>query len=80
MVACAYDPSTQKAEAGELLWVYGQSGLHSEFQAVLGYRVRPTLRKIKTSDSLASGFVEVLRQWSKLIQISLTAAKVESNV
>lgn len=29
---CAFNPSTQEAEAGGLLCVRGQSGLHSEFQ------------------------------------------------
>jgi hypothetical protein len=32
MVALASNPSTQEAEAGRSLWVWGQPGLQSEFQ------------------------------------------------
>ena len=32
MVAHAFNPSTQEAEAGDTQWVQGQPGLQSEFQ------------------------------------------------
>lgn len=45
MVAYACDSSIWKAEAGGLTWVLSCLGLHSEFQASLGYRVRYCLQK-----------------------------------
>jgi hypothetical protein len=35
------NPSTQETETGGLLQAHGQPGLHDEFQAILGYIVRP---------------------------------------
>jgi hypothetical protein len=37
----AYNPSTCETEARGFLQIYGKAGLHSEFQASLGYIVRP---------------------------------------
>lgn len=43
MLACAYDPRTQEAEAGESLYIQGQPVLHSECKASLVYITRPCL-------------------------------------
>ena len=40
MVLCVFDPSTQEAEADGPLWIWGQSGLHSDFQDSQSYIVR----------------------------------------
>jgi hypothetical protein len=45
VVAHAFNPSTQEAETG--LWVWGQSGLQSEFQDSQGYTEKPCLKKQK---------------------------------
>lgn len=41
----ALNLSMQEAEAGGCLWVWGQSGLHREFQASQGYLVRPCFKQ-----------------------------------
>jgi hypothetical protein len=38
MVVHTFNPSTREAEAGESLWVWGKSGLHSKFQDSQEYR------------------------------------------
>jgi hypothetical protein len=42
----ACNPSTLEAETGQK-WIPGQSVLHSEFEACLGYIARPFLKKHK---------------------------------
>ena len=39
--------NTEEAEAGRSLWVWGQSGLLSEFQDNQGYTEKPCLKKKK---------------------------------
>jgi hypothetical protein len=39
-----FDPSTQEAETGELLWVQGQPGLQNELQNNPGYTEKPCLK------------------------------------
>lgn len=40
MVIYVFNLSTQEEEAGRLLWVQGQPGLHNNSQANYGYTVR----------------------------------------
>lgn len=40
VLSLAYNSSTQKTEAGESHWLWGQTGLHSKFHASLVYTVR----------------------------------------
>ena len=47
MVVQFYNPSTWEAEAGGVLWVLGQPGLHSKFQFNRDYIVRLSQRKRK---------------------------------
>jgi hypothetical protein len=49
MVAHSCNPSTQEAKAGGLR-IWGQPGLHSEFQAILGYIARPRLKQKQTKE------------------------------
>lgn len=44
MLAHAF-PRTWEAEVGRVLWVWGQPGLHSKFQANQGYIVRHSFQK-----------------------------------
>ena len=46
-MACAFNPSSQEAEAGRSLWVWGHPGLHSVFQDSQGSVERPCLKKGK---------------------------------
>lgn len=43
MVTNASHPQLWEAEKGRLLQIQGQSDLHSEFQAIWGYAMRPCL-------------------------------------
>jgi hypothetical protein len=43
MGAHTFDSSIQEAEAGRSLWVWGQPGLHSEFQVSQGNTEKPHL-------------------------------------
>ena len=47
MVAHAFNPSTQEAEAGGYLQVRGQPGLQSEFQDSQDYPEKPCFQKTK---------------------------------
>ena len=49
LVAYAFSPSTQEAEADEPLWVRGHPGLQSEFQDSQSYAEKPCLKKPKTN-------------------------------
>lgn len=51
MVEHAFNPNTREveAEAGRSLLGQGQPGLYNEFQSSQGYKVRPRLRKTKSS-------------------------------
>lgn len=42
VTADVYNPSIGEAGAAGLLCVWGLPRLHSEFQAILGYRLRPS--------------------------------------
>ena len=42
---CAFNPSIQDVETGGSLWIPGQPGLHSEFQATQEVIKRPCLQK-----------------------------------
>lgn len=55
IVALTFNPGTQDAETGWPLLMWGQLGLHSEFQAILGYIIRRCLKKTKTKQRLESG-------------------------
>lgn len=46
MVVHAFNPNTEKAEAGESLWVEGLPSLHSEFHTGQGCIVRPCLKHV----------------------------------
>ena len=45
VVAHAFNPSTQEAEAGGSLWVQGQPDLWSEFQESQDYKEKPWLKQ-----------------------------------
>jgi hypothetical protein len=51
MVVYTLNPSTKEARASGSLWIWGQPGLHTEFQASQVYLVRPCLKK--TNKNLA---------------------------
>jgi hypothetical protein len=44
VVAHTFNPSTQEAEAGGSLWVWGQPDLYSEFQGSQSYSEKPWLK------------------------------------
>lgn len=44
-MAHAFNPSTQEAEAGRSLWLWGQLDLQSELQDSQSYIKTPTLKK-----------------------------------
>lgn len=44
MVVDAFSSRTPDAEVGRFLWVLGQSDLHSKFQDIQGYIVKPCLK------------------------------------
>jgi hypothetical protein len=46
-VVHAFNPSTREAEAADF-WVWGQTGLQSEFQDTQGYIEKHCLKKQKT--------------------------------
>lgn len=47
MIACAYNPSTYKTEAGELLKVQDHPGLCSKYQASQGYIAKTLLQNLR---------------------------------
>lgn len=55
------DPSTQEAESGELLQVWGQSELYIEFYSSSGYRVRPVSKQ-------ANEYYRACSTWTFLIR------------
>jgi hypothetical protein len=64
MEARASNPSTQEAEAGGL-WVKGQPGLHSEFEASQCYIARPCLKKKKVCVCVCVYHIEyIVQKWS----------------
>lgn len=44
LVAHACNPRTQEVIAGELLWIWGQSGLYGECQARVSYKMKTCLK------------------------------------
>lgn len=48
MVVLTCSRSIQEAEAGGWLWIWGQTGLHSNFQANQEYLARSYLNKLKS--------------------------------
>jgi hypothetical protein len=51
VVTYPFNPSTQEAEAGRSLWVWGQPGLQSEFQDSQGSTEKPFLKNKKAKQS-----------------------------
>lgn len=45
MEAYTFNLSTQAVEMGWVLWIQGQDGLHSEFQDMVDYTERPSLKR-----------------------------------
>lgn len=43
--------STHEAEAGKCLWVWGQLGIHSEFQNSQSFTVRPSQTQNRTKQN-----------------------------
>jgi hypothetical protein len=47
MMGHTFNPSTQEAEVGRSLWVWGQSSLQSELQDSPGYTEKPCIQNKK---------------------------------
>ena len=61
-----FHASTWEAESGRSLWVQGQPGLHSEFQASGGYKVRSCLKNKAKFRLLLEEAIGILSQCSIL--------------
>lgn len=58
----AFNPSTQEAEVRGYLGIWGQTGLHTEFQASQGYIVQPVSKKVSAVFLWAPTEMQVLSQ------------------
>jgi hypothetical protein len=72
----AFDSSTQEAEVGVCLWVWGQHGLQSEFQDRRKLRPSSTpLPPIETMDSMGPESLQESNAVTKPMRRQLTAHK-----
>ena len=58
MVTHAFNASTREAEAGESLWVQGQSGLLNKLQDSQGYAKKPCLEIQKANKKLCDKLLD----------------------
>jgi hypothetical protein len=62
MLVCAFNPSTQEANAGGSLWVQDQPGLQSEFQDCQSY-VETLSQNKQASKQIRKKYVTVVKQY-----------------